>query len=114
MDQGKFLYEKKKKAKEQKKKNQSSHKVKEIKFHVSTEKHDYEVKLNHIIAFLKKGYKVKVSLFFRGREMQHQARGMELVKQVLVDLEEHASVDSQPVKAGRTISAMVSPLSKKV
>ena len=111
MDQGKFLYEKKKKLKEQRKKNQSHTKTKEIKFHVNTEKHDYDVKLNHIIAFLKKGYKVKVSLFFRGREMQHTELGLELVQKVLEDLEEYAVVDSAPNKSGRMISAMVSPLS---
>ena len=113
MDQGKFLYEKKKKLKEQRKKNQSHNKTKEIKFHVNTEKHDYNVKLNHIIAFLKKGYKVKVSLFFRGREMQHTELGMELVNQVLEDLEEYAVVDSAPNKSGRMISAMVSPITVK-
>lgn len=108
MDYGKHLYDKKKKLKDQKKK-QSVQKTKEIKFHVNTESHDYNVKLNRIIGFLGKGYKVKVSLQFRGREMQHVKLGFDLINKVLEDLEEHAVVDTKVNKSGRNIMAIVIP-----
>jgi translation initiation factor IF-3 len=112
MDYGKHLYDKKKKLKDQKKKQKQSQaiqKLKEIKFHVNTESHDYNVKLNHIIKFLSKGHKVKVSLQFRGREMQHIRLGFDLINKVLEDLDEHAVVDSKPSKSGRSIISIVVP-----
>lgn len=109
MDYGKHLYDKKKKFKEQKKsQKKSSQKLKEIKFNVGTEAHDYNVKLNHIISFLGKGHKVKVSLFFRGREIQNVKGGFEMINRVTEDLKEHGTID-EPTKSGRSITTMVIP-----
>ncbi len=77
MDYGKFLYEKSKSSKEQKKK-QKVIQVKEIKFRPGTDEGDYQVKLRSLIRFLEEGDKAKITLRFRGREMAHQQIGMEV------------------------------------
>ncbi len=112
MDYGKHQYEHSKRMREARKK-QHHHKVKEIKFHPNIDRHDYETKLNHVFAFLKKGDNVKISMFFRGREMAHTDRGMDLMLRVADDVGEVASIDSPPRRAGRTISMMISPKSHK-
>lgn len=112
MDYGKFRYEMKRKLKEQKKK-QKVQKNKEIKFHVNVDKHDYELKVKHIIEFLEKGNKVRASLYFRGREMAHREMGMELMNRVLADVEHVAMVDSPPKMSGRMISTQLSPAKSK-
>ena len=108
MDYGKYRYEQKRKLKEQKKK-QKVQKNKEIKFHVNIDTHDFELKVKHILEFLEKGYKVRVSLYFRGREMAHRDMGMELMNQVMEAVKDHAIVDSEPKMTGRMIGAQLSP-----
>lgn len=107
MDYGKFQYEEGRKKKLQKKK-QHGHIVKEIKFHSNVAEHDYETKLNHIKDFLAKGFKIKLTLTFRGRENAHRELGLELVKQVLVDCADLCTVDMQPKIIGRSVNAMIS------
>ncbi len=85
MDYGKFLYEKSKSSKEQKKK-QKVIQVKEIKFRPGTDDGDYQVKLRNLIRFLEEGDKAKITLRFRGREMAHQQIGMEVLNRVRKDL----------------------------
>ena len=84
-------------------------KIKEIKFHPNIDEHDYKTKLNRSVAFLKKGDKLKVSMFFRGREMAHSDLGMELMQRVIADLASEAVVDSPPRKSGRMLGMMLSP-----
>ncbi|MDK7224866.1 translation initiation factor IF-3, partial [Proteus mirabilis] len=81
MDYGKFLYEKSKTLKEQKKK-QKVIQVKEVKFRPGTDEGDYQVKLRNLIRFLEDGDKAKVTLRFRGREMAHQQIGMEMLNRI--------------------------------
>ncbi len=106
MDYGKFLYEKSKLNKEQKKK-QKIIQVKEVKFRPGTDNSDYKVKIRNLIRFLKNGNKVKVTLRFRGREMAHQHLGMEVLSRVRKHLCEDnnlAIVESFPSKIeGRQI-----------
>ncbi|MCJ8330480.1 MAG: translation initiation factor IF-3 [Lentisphaeria bacterium] len=109
MNYGKFLYEKNKKLKEQRKKS-SQQKNKEVKFRVNIDQHDYEIKVKHIIEFLEKGYKVKVSLFLRGRENAHRELGLERLKQVIEDVAHLATVDSPPRYMGRNASAQLTPI----
>ena len=97
MDYGKFLYEKSKSSKEQKKK-QKVIQVKEIKFRPGTDEGDYQVKLRSLIRFLEDGDKAKITLRFRGREMAHQQIGMEVLNRVKDDLVELAVVESFPTK----------------
>ena len=112
MDFGKFRYEQKRKLKEQKKR-QKVQKNKEIKFHVNVDTHDFNLKVKHIIEFLEKGYKVRASLYFRGREMAHREMGMELMDRILAEVGEVATVDSPPKMSGRIISAQLSPAKSK-
>ncbi|MBV9464119.1 MAG: translation initiation factor IF-3, partial [Verrucomicrobiae bacterium] len=74
-DFGKFRYEMSKKDKQNK--APASSRVKELKFHINIDEHDFEVKMNHARKFLSKGMRVKISLVFRGREMIHAERGAE-------------------------------------
>jgi len=87
MDYGKFLFEKSKAAKEQKKK-QKQVQIKEIKFRPGTDIGDYQVKLRNLTGFLEDGNKVKVTIRFRGREMAHQEIGVDVLNRLKVDTEE--------------------------
>lgn len=112
MDYGKFLYEKSKTLKEQKKK-QKVIQVKEVKFRPGTDEGDYQVKLRNLIRFLEDGDKVKVTLRFRGREMAHQQIGMEMLNRIREDLDELASVESFPNKIeGRQMIMVLAPKKK--
>lgn len=109
MDYGKFLYEKSKEQKEQRKK-QKQIQVKEIKFRPGTDEGDYQVKLRNLKRFLEGGDKVKVTLRFRGREMAHQELGIDLLTRVKGDLEELASCESFPKRVeGRQMVMVLAP-----
>jgi translation initiation factor IF-3 len=108
MNFGKFQYEKKRQMKDQRKK-QVAQKNKEIKFHANIDTHDYEIKVNHIRQFLSKGSRVKVSLFFRGRENAHKDKGIDLMNQIIEDLGETAHVDAPPRIAGKNLSMHLIP-----
>ncbi|VFP78497.1 Translation initiation factor IF-3 [Candidatus Erwinia haradaeae] len=115
MDYGKFLYEKNKSYKEQKKK-QKVIQVKEIKFRPGTDDGDYQVKLRNLIRFLEDGDKAKITLCFRGREMAHQQIGMAVINRVRKDLCEElnlATVESFPNKIeGRQMIMILAPKKK--
>ncbi len=108
MNFGKLRYEHKKRAREQRK-NQYSHKLKEVKFRIRIEDHDYQYKINHAIEFLEKGHKVKATLMFRGREMAHKELGFELIKKVVEDLTEYGVPESEPKMMGRNIIVFFAP-----
>ncbi|MGL5162874.1 MAG: translation initiation factor IF-3, partial [Plesiomonas shigelloides] len=112
MDYGKFLYEKSKAAKEQKK-NQKVIQVKEIKFRPGTDEGDYQVKLRNLIRFLEEGDKAKITLRFRGREMAHQQIGVEVLNRIREDLAEIAVVESYPSKIEARQMIMVLAPKKK-
>lgn len=107
LDYGKYKYEQSKKQKDNK---TTTTKLKEVKFRLNIDTHDYETKLRRAEAFLGKGNKVKISLMFRGREMEHKDIGFEVVKRAIEDLEGTATVDSQPRLVGRNITLTLSPL----
>ena len=108
MDFGKLQYEQKKKLKDQKK-HQAAQKLKEVKFHVSIDPHDYSYKIAHAVAFLEEGCKLKVSLTFRGRETAHKDMGFVLIKKVIADLDKVGIVDSEPKLLGRNIIVSFAP-----
>jgi translation initiation factor IF-3 len=112
MNYGKFVYEKTKREKLAKKK-QHTNKAKEVKFHVNIDTHDYDYKRNHAKEFLIKGYKVKVSLQFRGREMAHTDLGLALMRRLCDDLKEYSVVETNPRLLGRNIGMMLAPIVKK-
>jgi len=112
MDYGKFLYEKSKTAKEQKKK-QKQVQVKEIKFRPGTDVGDYQVKLRNLRRFIEDGDKAKVTIRFRGREMAHQEIGIEMMNRVKDDLADIAQCESFPKRVeGRQMIMVLAPSKK--
>ena len=108
LDYGKFLFEQKKKTQGSKKK-QKTIQVKEIKFRPLIEVGDYKVKVDKITNFLEQGNKVKISLRYRGREMRHVELGQDLLKRVLTDIEEIATVEQEAEFEGRQLIMVVAP-----
>ncbi len=108
VDFGKFKYELAKNEKE--KKSNAASKMKEIKFRVNIDKHDYDTKLRHAEEFLDKGNKVRVLLQFRGREMAHKEIGMALVKRIENDLVEMGHPESMPKMMGKNVIMTLVPL----
>lgn len=111
MDYGRFVFGKKKQVSENKKK-QRQVQVKEIKFRPTTDVGDYNIKLRKILTFLERGDKVKVSLRFRGREIQHKALGMQLLERVKGDLPDNMVVEQEPKLEGRQMSMVVNLVKK--
>ena len=112
LDFGKFRYELAKRDREAKRHNLAA-KVKEMKFHVNIDPHDYGTKMRHAEDFLWKGMKVKVVMAFRGREMQHQDLGKTLVKSIRDDLKLVGVADAEPKLIGKNITMMLTPLPVK-
>ena len=108
MDYGKFKYQQQKKKAEAKKK-QKIVEVKEIKMRPNIDTHDYETKTKAMKRFFDDGDKVKVTLRFRGREMAHMERGMDLLKRVETDFEEIAKVEAMPKMEGRQMIMVLAP-----
>ena len=108
MDYGKFKYEQQKK-KQDAKKRQAVVQVKEIKVRPKTDEHDYETKLKHIRSFLEDGDRCKVTVFFRGREIVHKDRGIEILERIVKDLEDVGKVEQEPRPEGRTLQMLVVP-----
>jgi translation initiation factor IF-3 len=107
VDFGKFRYDL---SKQEKEKKHSVSRVKEVKFRVNIDDHDYLTKIRHAEDFLDKGNKVKIHLQFRGREMAHKELGMLVVERVRTDLSGMAHVDMEPKLVGRAIGMTLSPL----
>jgi translation initiation factor IF-3 len=107
VDFGKFRYDL---SKQEKEKKNSSGRVKEVKFRVNIDEHDYVTKIRHAEEFLDKGNKVKIHLQFRGREMAHRELGMEVVNRVKNDLATMGHVDMEPKLVGKAIGMTLSPL----
>lgn len=107
VDYGKFKYEA---AKQEKEKKNSGSKLKELKFRVNIDDHDYVTKLRHGEDFLDKGDKVRIQLQFRGREMAHQELGLELMQRIKADLASMANVEQEPKMQGRNVTMTLAPL----
>ena len=112
MDYGKFKYKQSKRAHEAKKNQKVVH-IKEVKFRPNTDRHDYDFKLKHARRFLEAGDKVKVVIFFRGREIVHRENGQKLLGRVNQDLEELAQVEQQSKQEGRTLCMIFAPKALK-
>ncbi|MGK7890051.1 MAG: translation initiation factor IF-3 [Leptolyngbyaceae cyanobacterium] len=108
MDYGKFKFEQEKKAREAKKKQHTSD-VKEVKMRYKIGEHDYNVRLSQAQRFLKSGDKVKATVMFRGREVQHADLAEKLLKQLATDLGELAEVQQAPKREGRNMMMLLSP-----
>ena len=108
MDYGKYKFEQEKRAREAKKKQHTAD-VKEVKMRYKIDDHDYQVRVKNAKRFLKSGDKVKATVMFRGREIQHSSLAKELLKRMAVDLEEVAEVQQAPKQEGRSMMMLLSP-----
>jgi translation initiation factor IF-3 len=110
-DYQKFLYQQKKRQKEQKAKA-TKIVVKEIRFGPQTDDHDYDFKLKHAKSFLEEGAKVKAYVFFKGRSILFKQQGEVLLLRFANDLEDYAKVDQLPLLEGKRMIIMLSPKKK--
>lgn len=111
LDYQKFLYQQRKRMKEQKAKS-TKVVVKEIRFGPQTDDHDYNFKLKHAQGFLKEGAKVKAYVFFKGRSILFKEQGEVLLLRFANDLEEYGKVEQMPVLEGKRMIIMLSPKKK--
>ena len=110
MDYGKWLYEQKRKARENRKK--SVHHVstlKEIRLRPETDKHDLDIKVKHAREFLEKGHKVQFTILFKGRQMLHQDRGLEMLNHISDSMADLAKVDRPSRMANRRMTLLLVP-----
>ena len=108
MDYSKFKYQQSKRAQEAKKKQKTIH-VKEVKFRPNTDQHDYDFKLKNALRFLGAGDKVKILVFFRGREIVHRENGQKLLARVTETLGDMAVVEQQAKQEGKTLCMIFAP-----
>ena len=109
MDYGKFKYQQAMKAKAARK-NQSKVEVKEMKFRPKIDVGDYETKKGHVLRFLKKGARVKITIMFRGREMAHPEQGLSILERLADDLKDVAVIENQPKMEGRNMHMLIVPI----
>jgi translation initiation factor IF-3 len=112
MDYGKFKYEAAQKAKEARR-NQANTILKEVRFRLKIDKHDYETKRKRAEGFLKAGDKVKAMILFRGREQSRPDQGVRLLQRFAEDVAEFGSVESTPTIDGRNMVMVIGPLKNK-
>ncbi|WP_041293485.1 translation initiation factor IF-3 [Kineococcus radiotolerans] len=112
MDFGKFKYESDMKAREARK-NQSNTILKEIRFRLKIDPHDYATKKGHVERFLKAGDKVKVMIMFRGREQSRPEMGFRLLQRLAEDVSDLGGVESSPRQDGRNMVMVIGPHKKK-
>ena len=112
MDFGKYLYEMSKREKDAKKK-QTNIAVKEIRLSAKIEEHDFSFKLKNAIKFLQDGDKVKVSIRFRGREMQFTSTAYVVIDKFAEKVQEYGKMEKRPAMEGRSVSVMFVPLKEK-
>src|SRR6266481_9183780 len=108
MDYGKYLYQQEKKEREAKK-HQTKIVVKEVKFRINVDDHDYDTKKNHVLRFLDEGDKVKATIFFRGREMTRQSLGRQILERLIKDVEHKGLVEFRPRQEGNTLHLILAP-----
>ena len=109
MDMGKFKYDQQKKANKAKKK-QKKIELKEIKLRPVTEIHDYTFKIKHAQKFLSKGDKVKFTIKFKGRELQHSELGTKLMEKIKQDIQEIGRIEVEPKFDGKQMIMVIQPL----
>ncbi len=112
IDFSKYKYDQQKKERRDKRRQHISH-LKQIRVKPHIDENDYQVKLRQAITFLEKKDKVKVNLFFRGREMSYKALGSRIIDRFVKDLDEHSLVEKAPLMEGRVLSVVFGPKSEK-
>ena len=112
MDYGKYRYQLQKKEKDARKK-QKVQELKEIKMRPKIDDHDFDFKTKAVRAFLEKGHRVKVSVFFRGREMSFLEKGEDVLNRVIAVCEDVGKCEAKPIMEGRYMRLLLTPLSAK-
>ena len=112
MDYGKFCFDRDKREKEARKKQQTVE-LKEIQLSCRIDTHDFETKARHAVRFLSEGNKVRVVMKFKGREMSHQNIGQEVLEKFKDACAEVGTVEKKPVLDGRFLSIVISPVKAK-
>jgi translation initiation factor IF-3 len=112
MDYGKFKYEQAQKLKEARR-NQANTILKEVRFRLKIDKHDYETKTKRAVGFLQAGDKVKAMILFRGREQSRPEQGVRLLQKFAEDVGEYGTVESTPTIDGRNMVMVIGPLKNK-
>src|SRR6202167_1299385 len=107
-DYGRFLYEKDK-SERAARKRQKVITVKDVKFSVTVDEHDYQTKKNQAIRFLAEGDKVKASLRFKGRQMAHRDLGYKIINRLILDIGDAGLVEFMPRMEGTTLHAILAP-----
>lgn len=114
MDYGKYKYQQSKKDHASRKRShQVKLQIKEVKIRPGIDKHDYQIKVQHIKKFLEEGNKVKVSLIFRGREIANPGPGKERLRMTMEEIKSVGLVEQQPMFEGRHMTMVIAPLIKK-
>jgi len=108
IDFSKFKYDQEKKEREAKK-HQKQSRLKEIRVKPNIDEHDYKTKLKQVLTFLQKKDKVKVNLFFRGRQMEHVDLGRKVLDKFIADTQNDGQIEKEPMMEGRIMSLVVSP-----
>ena len=108
MDYGKYRYQLQKKEKDARKK-QKVQALKEIKMRPKIDEHDFDFKTKAVRTFLKDGHRVKVSVFFRGRELSFQDRGEDVLNRVIAECEDVGKCESRPMMEGRYMRILLTP-----
>ena len=108
VDYSKFRYEKEKKAKELKK-NSKATEVKEVKMSYKIDVHDYEVRKKNAGKFIMQGNRVKCTIMFKGREIQHDKLGVELLEKLAAELDDLCIMEGKPKRDGRNLSCIITP-----
>ena len=106
VDWGKFQYQKMKEQQKNRRNNKATE-LKQMRFGLKIGANDLEIKLRKIRNFLSEGNKVKILIFFRGREMAHRELGYGLIDKVMSQLEDEAILEQKPVMAGKNLSTVI-------
>ncbi len=112
MDYGKFKYEQAQKVKEARR-NQANTILKEVRFRLKIDTHDYETKMKRAVSFLQAGDKVKAMILFRGREQSRPEQGVRLLQRFAEDVQEFGTVESTPTIDGRNMVMVIGPHKNK-
>lgn len=108
IDFTKFKYDQEKKEREAKK-HQKQGKLKEIRIKPNIDPHDYQTKLKQTLTFLKKKDKVRINLFFRGRQMEHLDLGRKILDKFIIDTQNDGQLEREPALEGRIMSLVIAP-----
>jgi translation initiation factor IF-3 len=108
IDFSKFKYDQEKKEREAKK-HQKQGRLKEIRLKPNIDDHDYATKLKQAVSFLRKKDKVKINLFFRGRQMEHMDLGRKVLDRFILDTQSDGTLEREPSLEGRVISLVIAP-----